>query len=382
MKLRIVFSLIILFSSLNTFSQYLIKDILPILDYNPNARLGGIADIGVVSSVFYKDAGIFQNPALISFNSEFTGSNLFYRSLKDTSGNYSYISGWTGYHAINSSNAFGFNLSYLNYPDFTDTNELNEFIEEFEPYEMFFQLTYTHSFSKIISTGLGVKYIRSNYGFMQKDNYINSFSVDIGLSYHKTYSLSDFSNLKTNAGLAITNFGPRIANPENEKSFIPTKFLLGLFINPDIYLNELFRLNIELAYQAEKYLVPSEPIYHADGDIIDGKDPDITAFNALYQSFYDSPDGFSGEIDEIRNKFGSEFRLNYSNTAFLALRHGRIFELKSFGGGNYQTFGCGIGIYGFMVDYQYIKSDNVILNDDWAITLSARYNMAGKFFRF
>jgi hypothetical protein len=377
-----VFAIFIVLLNFQLLSQNNSSILLPILDYNSNARLGGIADIGVVSSGFYKDAGLFQNPSLISNNSIFSGTGLYLRSTKDTYKEYACIEGWSGYFAFDSLQAVGFNLAYMDYKDQLITDEFGKPLPDFEPYELFLQFNYTRSFSKSLTAGMGLKYIRSNYAFSELENTINTFAIDLGINYHKKYNLTNNSNLTTGSGLAITNFGPRISNNRDEKAFIPSKILFGLFISPDIRISHLFSLNIELAYQAEKYLIPSEPEYNTEGEIIEGKDPDITVFNALYQSFYDSPDGFSGEMNEIRNKFGSEFRLNYLNTLFVALRHGRIFEPESLGGGNYQTYGCGIGLYGFMIDYQYINSDNTTLNRDWAITLSARYNMAGKSFRF
>ncbi|MDX9696519.1 MAG: PorV/PorQ family protein [Bacteroidales bacterium] len=382
MNLRGIILFSVLCISTNLFSQYSEDITLPILNTNSNARIGSLADIGVVSSIFFKDAGLFQNPSFISGNSEYSGTNLFLRNTKDLNLTDNYISGWSGYHAIDTSHAFGFNFSYLNYKDSILNNESVDSITVFEPYELFFQLTYKYRFNNTFSGGIGVKYIQSNYLFREMENSISTFSIDIGFNYAKTYLLSDYSNLHTSAGLAITNFGPRIPNIDTFKSFIPTKLLFGLLINPDIHLSELFRLNFELMYQAEKYLTPSQPIYNTEGNLIEGMNPDISCFTAFYQSFYDSPDGFTGEIDEIRNKFGSELRLNYSNTAFLAFRHGRIFELETLGGGNYQTFGCGIGLYGFMVDYLYIKSDNYLLNKNWAIMVSARHNINGDFFRF
>lgn len=368
--------------SLNLLSQENIDFVLPVLNINSNARLSGIADIGTVSSIFYKDAGLFQNPALLSSNSIYTGSSIFLKNTKDNTADNDYLSGWSGYYATDSFNAFGFNFSYLNYENLIITNDSNEFVSEFEPYEMFFQLTYAHSFNKSISAGLSFKYLHSNFAFASIENITNSYAIDLGCNYHKSYNLSDYSKLNTSAGLAITNLGPRIKNNENQKAFIPTKLLFGLFINPDIYISRLLRLNIELFYQAEKYLIPSAPIYNTEGEIIDGENPDITAFNALYQSFYDSPEGFSGEVEEIRHKFGSEFRFNYLNKSFIAIRHGRIFEMETLGGGNYQTYGCGLGFRGFMIDYSYIHSDSELLNKNWALTIGAKYNLDGDFFRF
>lgn len=262
------FILVFIFFSLQSgFCQNPYNELLPILDINSEARLGGIADIGVVSSLFYKDAGLLQNPSIISINSKYSGTGLYYRDLTDNQNNNKYLSGLTGYHAIDAVNSIGYNFSYLNYQD----SIVPDSQSEFEPYEMFLQISYAHNFNNLFSGGLSIKYIRTNYGFSLIDKKINTYSVDLGFNYHKSYNLSEFSKLNSSAGLAIINFGPRIENTSNEKKFIPTKLLFGLFINPDLYLSEKVRLNIELAYQAEKYLTPSEPVYNDEGELIDGK---------------------------------------------------------------------------------------------------------------
>jgi len=228
MNKKFIIVLLTFLFSLNLHSQENIDFALPILNINPNARLGGIADIGVVSSVFYKDAGLFQNPAILSSNSIYTGSNIFLKNIKDNTANDAYFSGWSGYYATDSFNTVGFNFSYLNYENIFILKDSNELDSEYEPYEMFFQLTFAHSFNKTISAGLGIKYLRGNFAFASIENIINSYAVDFGCSYHKSYNLSDYSELNTSAGLAITNLGPRLENDENQKKFIPIRNLSNL----------------------------------------------------------------------------------------------------------------------------------------------------------
>lgn len=357
---------------------------LPILDINNNARLGGFGEVGVVSSLFYTNTGLYQNPALISRNAKYAGINLSYEPwLKEITDDLN-ISSVSGFYAIDSSNALGINFSYFDMEHIDLISEVDELTGTINPYELFFKLGYTHSFKKSISTGIAIKYLRSKIGDNLPDvKTINSFAVDIGFNYDKKYKLNQSSCLNTSLGVAITDFGPRVSYTSSDKSFIPTRFMAGLFINPDIDLSHKFRFNIELGYQAEKYLVPTFPIYDTEGNIIDGYNPDISSFKALYQSFYDSPGGFEEEVNEIKHKFGSELRLSYSDIAYFAFRHGRQIEHETKGNRNYQTFGYGIGLYGFMLDYMRLKTENDSpLDGTWILTVGYRINLDKTFLKF
>ena len=357
---------------------------LPILDINSNARLGGFGEVGVVSSLFYKNTGLFQNPALISRNAKYAGINLSYEPWLREITNDLNISSISGFYAIDSSNALGINFSYFDLGQMDLTNEFGEFAGTINPYELFLKLGYTHSFKKSISTGLAIKYLNSKIGEnLQNVKAINSFAVDLGFNYDKKYKLNQSSWLNTSLGVAITDFGPRVSYTSSDKNFIPTRFMAGLFINPDINLSHKFRFNIELGYQVEKYLVPTLPIYDTEGNIIDGYNPDISSFKALYQSFYDSPGGFEEEVNEIKHKFGSELRLSYSDIAYFAFRHGRKIEHETKGNRKYQTFGYGVGVYGFMLDYMKLKTENDSpLDGTWILTAGYMINLDTGSFKF
>jgi len=357
---------------------------LPILDINNNARLGGFGEVGVVSSTFYKDGGLFQNPALISRNAKYAGINLSYEPwLREITDDLN-ITNISGFYAIDSSNALGVNFTYFDMGQTALVDPFGEFSETINPYELFFKLGYTHSFNKSISTGVAIKYLQSNIGEnIPEIKTINSFAIDIGFNYDKKYKLNPSSWLNTNLGIAITDFGPRVSFTDSEKSFIPTRFMAGLFINPDIDLSHKFRLNIELGYQAEKYLVPTLPVYDTEGNIVDGYDPDISSFKALYQSFYDAPGGFEEEVNEIKHKFGSELRFSYSDIVYFAFRHGRQLEHETKGNRKYQTFGYGIGVFGFMLDYMKLKTENDSpLDKTWILTVGYRINLDKSFLKF
>lgn len=355
------------------------------LDVNLNTRLRGFGEVDVVSSSFYKNTGLYGNPALLSKNAKHSGVYFTYMPWLSNIVDDINFSSFTAYYAIDSSNAIGLNFSRFDYGELTHTSDAGDFLGNSEPLDFYLKLIYNRTFNKAISAGIAVKYFRSDYDLYNVEGYkpVNSYAIDIGISYDKKYTLNSLSFLNVAAGLDITNFGPKISNVEGaNKDFLPTNLALGLFINPDIGFNDKFRLNIELGYQASKYLVPTSP-YIVNGEIIEGYDSDISPFQALYQSFYDAPDGFEEELDEIRHRFGNELRLSYIDRAYIALRHGRQIENKYKGNRNYQTWGLGIGVYGFTLDYMKIKSnENKPLDNTWAISIGYRFNLEKGFFGF
>lgn len=335
------------------------------LDLNTNARIYGFGEVGVVSSPFYKNSGVYQNPALISKNIKAAGADFSYLPWLRNIFDEAYLSSLGGFYALDSSNAFAFNFTHFNLGDIRYTDETGTIIEQDNPYELYFKLGYNHSFNKMISAGIAIKYFRSDIvpDSYEDGNDVNSFAVDIGFSYDKKYSLKNNSFLNTGAGISISNFGSKIEYTEDEnKQFIPTKLALGLLINPDINIMNKLRLNIELGYQAEKYLTPTPPLTDIDGNITSGYDPNINIFTALYQSFYDAPGGFDEEMNEIMHRFGSELRFSYFDYGYFAFRHGRKIEDETKGNRNYQSFGFGIGLFGFTLDYMFLKSDSNFSN--------------------
>lgn len=383
MKKNTIIILFILFLGQASAQEY----DLTFLDICTNTRLAGFGGVGVVSSPFYKNTGLYQNPALISKNTRNTGANFSHMPwLRNVADDIS-LSSLSGYYAIDSSNSFAVNFTYFDLGSIQITDEAGNPLGNSKPYELFFKVGYNHTFNSYISTGIAVKYIRSDivFDFVENTKVVNTYAIDLGFGYDKAYNLHNNSFLNTGAGLALTNFGPKISyNTEiEEKRFIPTKLSLGLFINPDINIKDIVRLNIELGYQAEKFLVPTPPVTDINGNIIEGYDSDISSFNALYQSFYDAPGGFEEEINEIKHKFGSEFRVSYLDYGYFAFRHGRHLEHEAKGNRNYQTFGFGMGVFGFMMDYMFIKdNDNDYLNNTWSFTIGFQFNLDKSLLRF
>ncbi len=365
------------------------------LDQTPNARINAFGEIGAVSPNFYKDAGLHQNPALLFKTSgNYAGLS---RSFMPSSFDDMFIRDLDGYVNFNKTSSIGFNIRKFDYGKITFTDQHGSTIGVFNPTEVSYQLTYSHSINENFSLGAGMNYFKSDLvcGVSvagRESKAVKSYAMDLGLVYEKSEAISDASNLIYSFGGSISNFGPKISysNDDYDKQHIGTKLRLGFIVNPDFYLSDEIRLNASIAYQAEKFLIPTPPIYaidslglpiyDANGNwvITSGKDPSISAFRALYQSFYDAPGGMKEEIQEVIHKLGNELRFSYENKAYLALRSGYILEHKKKGNRKMATRGIGIGAFGFTVDYYHYK-----LNETWpwAITFGFRSNL-GELMRF
>lgn len=356
---------------------------IPSIEYNSNSHVGGMADIGSVASPFYPDAGLYQNPALLSNNHEYVGVNISYMpmllNIVSNAGN----SSVNGFYAIDSKNVLGYTYSRFSLGSVMLTDENGYAIETVHPQESYHKFSYSRAISDYVSVGLGIKLIDSD---MSNNLKVNTFAFDLGFSNKKKYELSEQFDLNTNLGSSINNLGPKVSYDYGiTHNFIPTNLKLGVLLNPEYKITNKFNLNLELAVQLEKDLVPSEPVYASDNSplIIRGYNPDISSFKALCQSFYDSPEGFSGELKEIRCKFGTELRANYNNKIYVALRYGRYNDTLMIDNNNLTTTGIGIGLFGFSLDYKRVKPDLTSNpNGNFALTLGCRINLKGKPFRF
>ena len=82
----------------------------------------------------------------------------------------------------------------------------------------------------------------------------------------------------------------------------------------------------------------------------------------VFQSFYDAPNGFKEELQEIQISVGAE----YWYSQLFAVRAGYFYEHKNKGGRQYITFGGGIRYNMFTFDLSYLlalsKTQNPLAN--------------------
>ncbi len=337
-----------------------ISTAVPFLQIEPNANTNGIGLIGVVSSKDHYESGLTQNPALLSKNKKTMGATISYLPWFDFAKKPN-ISNFGAWYAFNSKNTLAMSINYYNNGNI-ELHDLNgNIISEYRPIELCTGLKYAHSFNEHLSLGLGVKYIYSDInGEVQIGNSKmvsgKSIAGDIGLDYRNEINISETKNLRYDFGASILNVGNKISytTTDNYKDFIPTILKLGTMWTINSHISKNITHSTDLAYQAEKLLVPTPPVWTTDTTRL-GKSTDVSVFKGMVQSFYDAPNGYKEELQEIIHMFGIENRFTVYDKATISLRVGKMHENKYKGNRNITTLGVGLKFKSFCIDYCYLK---------------------------
>lgn len=334
----------------------------PFLMISPDARSGGMGDVGVAIS---PDANaIHWNAAKLAFAEDDMGLAMNYtpwlRNLvPDIS--LSYLS---FYKKIDDLQTFGASLRYFSLGDITFTSITGEQIANFRPNELAVDGVYARKLSDNFSLGIGLRYIYSNLaaGLDQNNQTIpgQSAAADISAYYENETEVLGKDG-KIAFGASITNLGAKIAYTESGNSnFLPTNLRIGTAITAEIDDYN----KITFAFDLNKLLVPSNPIYardsitgqiQFDGNgnpvVAQGEDPNQkSVLEGVFSSFGDAPNGGIEELREINISAGMEY---WYNNVF-ALRTGYFYEHPTKGGRQYLTFGAGLKYQVFNLNFSYL----------------------------
>mgnify|MGYP005990211939 CR=1 FL=1 len=317
----------------------------PFLLIVPDARAGGMGDIGVATSA---DAfSIFHNPAKLAFSKNQHSVGLNYtpwlRNLVDDI----FIGGVSYSNRMNENSAWGVDFKYFSLGKIELTDNVGNPIGTENPNELAITGSYALKLSETFSMGVSLRYIHSNYQLsVQNANIqaINSFSVDVSGFYRS--SLINYGRFdgRYRFGFNISNIGPKVSYVPGSEDFIPTNLKLGGGF--DFVLNDYNTLGVYL--ETTKLLVPTPQT--------DGSHKDIGWLSGIFKSFGDAPDGFSEELKEFTYAIGAEYLYN---NAF-ALRAGYYHENEMKGARQYITMGGGFKARAFSLDLSYLmNSSNV-----------------------
>lgn len=338
----------------------------PFLIISPEARAGGMGDIGAATS---PDANATHwNPAKLAFAQDETdksfGISLSYtpwlRSLvPDIS--LSYLS---FYKAIDDKSAFGGSLRYFSLGNiqFTDANGNN--IAQFKPNEFAIDGNYSRKLSDYFSTAIALRFIYSNLtGGLDANNQTKagtSVAGDLAFYFRNDELQVGSGDAELAVGLNISNMGAKIAyTSSGQENFIPANMRLGGMFKFDIDQYNSLAIGIEL----NKLLVPTNPIYERDSTgrlipngtggflILAGEDPiEKSTIAGIFSSFGDAPGGATEEFREINYQLGLEYW--YDNQ--FAVRGGYFYEHPTKGGRQYFTMGAGLKYNVFNISFAYL----------------------------
>lgn len=325
----------------------------PFLLITPDARAGSMGDAGVAVQ---PDANAMSiNPSKLAFLDKPYGFSASYSPwLKNLVPdiNLAYLS---GFYKLDDRNAIGGSLRYFSLGEiqFVDINQQDQGV--YSPNEIALDMTYARKFDESFSLGTAVRYIYSNlasgqFSAGQETKAGTALAVDIS-GYFKKPTTMFGTKAIVSAGLNISNIGTKISyvgGGEN-RGFLPTNLKIGgasTFIIDD-YSQFTFALDLN------KLLVPTQPVYDTDGNIIAGRDPDRSVPSGIFGSFSDAPGGFKEEMREINIAAGMEYWYNQQ----FAFRAGYFYENPTKGDRRYFTVGAGLKYNVFNIDFAYLMAN-------------------------
>ncbi len=325
----------------------------PFLTISPDARSGGMGDVGAAISA---DANaMYWNAAKLAFSDKDMGFALSYtpwlRKLGINDMSLSYLA---GYKKLSKQEAVGVAMNYFNMGSITFTDNVGSTTGEFKPKEFSIAVTYSRKLSNKFSIAPTIKYIYSNLtGNLTIPNSTtvtkpaNGAAVDLGVFYTTDTRTSGMES-KISFGAIISNFGSKVTyTTSNNRDFIPTNLKIGgaYEIKVDQYSKFI------IAADANKLLVPTPGVPDGQGGYI-GNDPNAkkSMFSGVFGSFTDAPGGGKEELREVM--LGAAVEYWYNN--LFAVRGGYFNENKFKGNRKYFTLGAGLRYEMFGIDFAYL----------------------------
>ncbi len=354
MKKIILIAIISLFSISNILSQTndsrVITTAVPFVLISSDARASGMGDMGVATTA---DAfSQFWNPAKYIKSENNMGIAFSYTPYLSQLVNDIKIINGSYFKKLNDRSAFGVSLKYFGLGDIDLSDFEGRYTGTVSPNEFYVDGSYGLKLSEDFSMSVSMRFILSDLklGTGNEDaSAATTFAVDIA-GYYQSQPV-DFSTFqgRYRLGFNIQNLGPKMKYYTNDEGdFIPTNLKLGAGF--DFLMDEYNTL--ALTFETNKLLVPTPPVRDANGNIIDGKDDDVSWMTGVFQSFTDAPGGFSEELKEFQWSLGAEY--NYLDA--FAMRAGYFHESEIKGNRKYFTIGAGLKYNFFVVDLSYLFS--------------------------
>ena len=361
----------------------------PFLTIIPDARSGGMGDVGAASQPDVNSQ--YWNAAKYPFMESRFGATLSYTPWLPKLISNVYLVCLAGFYKIDDKQVFSASFRRFSADHFIFVTNYNVPLGFFVPGEFAIDAGYSRKLSENLSGGIVLRYIHSDPNTAQTvgggdSKPAKAIAGDLGIYYRKP--VLRLENLDANLGLGaqVANVGNKIAyTEEQEKAFLPINLRLGGAFT----IKAGDHHSISLMSDINKLLVPTPPIWLTDSTgtvartpqgqpiVKHGRNPYVSTPVGMLQSFWDAPgvlqdDGtrsrFQEEINEISLGVGLEYRFH----RIIAIRGGYFHEHETKGSRKYYTVGLGFHYKYVSLDGSWLipaKSGNP-LKDTYRLTLS------------
>lgn len=342
LSLVIVFSMSVLSQGNNP-----IVTAVPSLSIAPDARGGGMGDVGVATSPDINSQ--YWNPAKYVFMESDAGVSISYtpwlrKLVSDI--DLAYLA---GYWKLDKRQAVSMSLRYFSLGDITLMDEFGYPQGSSHPNEIAVDAAYSLMFTEKLSGSVAFRYIRSDLGngIAQQEIYPGSaVAADVAAYYRTPITLQNTEGTLA-FGANISNIGSKISYDKKvTSSFLPTNMRLGASF--DYPIDDYNKISVST--DINKLLVPTPKLNPTTEDL--QAYSDMSPLAGIFNSFGDAPGGFSEEMREISWSLGAEYA--YNNQLFV--RGGYYNESQYKGNRKYFTAGFGFKLNVFQLDAAYVIS--------------------------
>lgn len=324
-------------SNINGTNKDFVTTAVPFLRVTPDARAGGMGDVGIATSA--DPNAQYWNLAKLPFSEKNYGISATYTPwLKDLVPDIwlGYISGYAKIGKENnqtiSASMRYFSLGNINYTTIQgDPNGTGM------PREYSFDLGYARKLSEYFSVGLSMRYIHSaiasGVSYQAGNNYKpgNAVGADAGVYYTKKKEIDEVRSNTFSFGAVVSNLGTKISYNSVRKDFIPTNLGLGA-----AYTMQMDEYNkVTFALDVNKLLVPA----------LNNSDTQISVVSGVFKSF-----SGGDQFQKLDISLGAEY---WYQDQF-AVRAGYFYEDKNNGDRQYITAGIGVKYNVFQLHGAYI----------------------------
>lgn len=318
----------------------------PFLRISPDARAGGMGDLGVATSP--DAASSFYNQSKVPFAKKDIGIGMTYTPwLKDLGLNDVYLLAASGYYKLDDLQALTGSIRYFSLGNIQFTDFSGNELGSGHPREFSIDMGYARKLGDKLSVGLAGRYIYSNLaqGYAASGSTYQAgktFAADISLFYHGVTEDKGGWNF----GLALTNLGGKIGytNSAVDKDYIPAD--LGLGATYTIVFNSDNKVMFGL--DMHKLLVPVPP-QPSGSDSIDQINLDNYHSESITGSWFKS---FTDEnqFKALQFSLGGEY--SYQDQFFF--RMGYYYEDPSKGDLKYFSLGLGVKYNVMGLNFSYL----------------------------
>ncbi len=347
---------------------------IPSLSIAPDARAGGMGDIGASTSPDLNSQ--YWNPAKYPQMQSNGGLAFSYTPwLKNLVSdiNMFYL---VGFWQFAPKQALSASLKYFSLGDVQYRANPDDPGVNVRPNEFSVDLAYSRLLAECWSAAVALRYVHSDLsgGVSTEMTAGNAVAADIAVYYLQPLRCGAGSDLSL--GIDISNIGSKISFDDgNTKDFLPTNFRLGLAFgykfddyNKLTFMGEINKLLVPCQYE-----VVSTPRGDSVAVMNQQKYNDISPIAGIFKSFGDAPGGFKEELREIIWSLGLEY--SYQDQFFA--RCGYFHESEYKGNRKYFTFGAGfkLNIFELQAAYVMAQGNNNPLDKTLRFTLG--FDMAG-----